>query len=83
MSNPQLLTRRLRIVACGVVLGAALAACGHSNSSPAPAPTPSPVAQFISFVMNIVNSGAADTAEPTDINGVTPATTETDEPVTL
>jgi len=33
--------------------------------------------------MNVVNGGAADTDEPTDISGVTPATTETDEPVTL
>jgi len=80
MSSLQLLTRRLRIAACGVVLGAALAACGHSNSA---APAPSPVAQFINFVMNVVNGGAADTDEPTDISGVTPATTETDEPVTL
>lgn len=78
MSSLQLLNRRLRIVVCCIVLGAALAGCGHSNSAP-----PSPVAQFISFVMNIVNSGAADTDEPTDISGVTPATTETDEPVTL
>lgn len=82
MSSLQLLTRRLRIAACGVVLGAALAACGHSNSAP-PAPAPSPVAQFINFVMNVVNGGAADTDEPTDIGGVTAATTETDEPVTL
>lgn len=78
MSSLQLFTRRLGIVACCIVLATALAACGHSNSAP-----PSPVAQFIGFVMNIVNRGAADTDEPTDISGVTPATTETDEPITL
>lgn len=82
MLNLQLSTRRLGVIACGILLGATLAGCGHSNSAPPPA-TPSAVAQFISFVMSIVGSGAADIAEPTDISGVTPATTETDEPVTL
>ena len=84
MLTLELSTRRLRIVAGSIVLGATLAACGSKNSAaPAPAPAPSPVSQFISFVANIVNSGAANTAEPSDISNVAAATTETVEPVAV
>ena len=76
------LTRRLGVVACGVVLAATLAACGHSHSAP-PAPAPSAVQQFISFVTSIVNKANADTTEPDDISSVTAATTDTEEPTSL
>lgn len=82
MLKLQFSARPLIRLACVGVLGATLAACGHHGSDNN-SPTVSPVAQFISFVTNIVNKGAADTEEPADISGVTPATTETDEPISL
>lgn len=75
MLNLRLLTRRLRIVACSVFLGAALTACGHSDESA--------LSQFIGAIRTIINTPNADTAEPIDVSGVVPPTTETDEPVTL
>lgn len=83
MLNLKLSARPLIRLVCVGILGATLAACGHSGGDNNNSPTVSPVAQFISFVTSIVNKGAADTEEPADVSGVTAATTETDEPVSL
>jgi hypothetical protein len=82
MLKLQLSTRRLVMVACGVVLSATLAACGH-HDDPQPAAQPSAVSQFISFVTSTVNKGAQDNTEPDAVDGTPAPTTDTDEPVTV
>lgn len=91
MSKLQLLKRRVTLVAGSLVLSAVLAGCGSSGGgSPAstnppaqqPSTPPSAVSQFISLVMSIIDTADADTKEPDENAGnVTPATSETDEPV--